>query len=235
VKLGIMQPYFFPYLGYFDLIRNTDRWIVFDTAQYIRHGWVNRNRILHPTQGWQYIIAPLQKHSHADRIQDVAVHADSAWRGRILGQIQHYSRRAPCYAQTRSLVEDCLAERESSLSRLNVAILARICRLLGIAFEYEFFSDMRLELDPVEGPGDWALRISQALCATEYVNPPGGDTIFDRDKFEQAGIRLTLRKLPRMEYATPGYAFEPDLSIIDLLMWNESAAIKRYLDAHCDL
>ena len=59
--LGIMQAYFFPYLGYFDLINCSDKWIVFDTVQYIRHGWVNRNRILHPTEGWQYIIVPIRK------------------------------------------------------------------------------------------------------------------------------------------------------------------------------
>ena len=61
MRLGIMQPYFFPYLGYFDLINSTDRWIVFDTVQYIRHGWINRNRILHPNEGWQYIIVPIMK------------------------------------------------------------------------------------------------------------------------------------------------------------------------------
>lgn len=227
-----MQPYFFPYLGYFDLINCTDHWVVFDTAQYIRHGWVNRNRILHPKQGWQYIIAPLQKHAHGASIQDISVSLEAAWRERILGQIHHYARRAPYYSLTRDLVEECLAVQDSSLAKLNTAILARICRYLGVAFDHKMFSDMKLVLGPIDGPGDWALRISQAVGASDYVNPPGGEGIFDRAKFEAAGIRLFLRNLPRLEYATNGYAFEPDLSIIDVLMWNEPSVIKRHLDQH---
>ena len=100
MRLGIMQPYFLPYLGYFDLIRNTDRWIVFDTPQHIRHGWVSRNRILHPTAGWQYILVPLQGHSHKTAIRDILINDASPWRQRILGQLEHYRRRAPHFERT---------------------------------------------------------------------------------------------------------------------------------------
>ena len=86
MKLGIMQPYLFPYLGYFDLINSVDRWVVCDTCQYIRHGWVNRNRILHPTKGWQYIVVPLTKHERNASIDSITVHADAKWKARILGQ-----------------------------------------------------------------------------------------------------------------------------------------------------
>ena len=73
MKLGIMQPYFFPYLGYFDLIHSVDKWVVFDTPQYIRHGWVNRNRILHPESDWQYIIVPLKKHPRNTPIKEIEI------------------------------------------------------------------------------------------------------------------------------------------------------------------
>lgn len=232
MKLGIMQPYFFPYLGYFDLINCTDRWIVFDTAQYIRHGWVNRNRILHPNKGWQYIIAPLKKHSQTIAINEVEVAADVQWRQRILGQIQHYKRHAPYFHQTRALIEDCLENDEISLARLNTAILEKVCRHLGVNFTYDFFSNMKLNLGTILGPGDWALQISEAVGASEYVNPPGGVDIFEPSKFEAAGIKLTLRNLPPLEYTCRGYEFTPHLSVVDLLMWNAPETIKRHLDVN---
>ena len=63
MKLGIMQPYFFPYLGHFALIAAVDEWIVFDITQYTRKSWVNRNRVLRPDGGWQYVSIPLRDSS----------------------------------------------------------------------------------------------------------------------------------------------------------------------------
>jgi hypothetical protein len=227
-----MQPYFFPYLGYFDLINYSERWIVFDTAQYIRHGWVNRNRILHPNEGWQYIIVPLKKHGREILIKDIEINEEPKWIYRVMGQIQHYKEKAPFFGDTYRLLEHCLHMKEVSLSRLNVAILERICQYLGIKFEYEYLSEMNLTFGPIEGPGDWALRISEAMGANEYVNPPGGKKIFNMSKFKELGMRLTFRDLPPIMYQCPGYHFIPYLSILDVLMWNSPDQVKAYLDKH---
>ena len=173
MKLGIMQPYFFPYLGYFDLIRYTDRWILFDTVQYIRRGWVNRNRVLHPKQSWQYVVVPIRKHSRATLIQGIAT-ADSDWKQRLLGQLEHYRRRAPYFRDTRELVRECFNTDEESLARINGRCLQHVCAYLGIEFQQEYLSDMRLELGNIDGPGDWALEITKALGFSTYVNPIGG-------------------------------------------------------------
>ncbi len=230
--LGIMQPYFFPYVGYFDLIDYADRWIVFDPVQYIRHGWINRNRILHPKEGWQYVTVPLRKHARETPIKDVEVNDDLPWREKIAGQLQHYRKRAPYFRETLALVEDCLALRESAIGRLNAGILAKLCTHLGIEFSFRVFSDMDLALGPIQGPGDWALEIATALGAHEYVNPPGGEAIFDRQAFAARGIELTIRRLPTLEYACRGYGFEPGLSIIDVLMWNTPGQVRQFLRAH---
>lgn len=228
--LGIMQPYFFPYLGYFDLINCSDQWVVFDTAQYIRHGWVNRNRILHPKESWQYIIVPTKKSSREEKISNILINAETDWKRKILGQLQHYKKTARYFKETIGLVEECISIAETNLSRLNTAILAKVCAHLGIPFNFEFFSEMALELGPVDGPGDWALRISQALGASEYVNPPGGRQIFDPQKFQELGIKLTIREIPPLEYSCRKYEFIPGLSIIDVLMWNSPEQIKDFLD-----
>lgn len=226
MTLGIMQPYFFPYLGYFDLINCSDKWIVFDTVQYIRHGWMNRNRIHHPTNGDLYIIVPIKKTGRSTLIKDVIVSNNLKWRERILGQLRHYKKKAPYYKELYEFVEDCLLINENYLSRFNTKILEKTCLYLGIKFDYEYFSEMDLGIEHVENPGDWALRISEALGAKEYVNPPGGTAIFDPEKFNKANIKLVIRNIPTFEYACGKYEFVPNLSIIDVLMFNSVEKIQ---------
>jgi len=228
--LGIMQPYFFPYLGHFDLINCTDKWVVFDTAQYIRHGWVNRNRILHPTRGWQYIIVPLRKHSRGTAIKDVEIVDGQDWRRRIVGQLQHYRKKAPYFKETIAFVQDCLEYESDSISRLDAHILVKTCARLNMRFDYTFFSGMNLGLPSTLGPGEWALYVAEAMGAAEYVNPLGGAELFDRHEFAKRDVALTFRSLPLYEYECKGYEFIPNLSIVDVLMWNRPEAIKAYLD-----
>ena len=227
-----MQPYFFPYLGYFDLINFTDKWVIFDTVQYIRHGWINRNRVLHPKEGWQYINVPIKKHSQDTPIKDVIIDNNQNWRERIIGQVQHYKKQAMYFQETAELLMDCLSTENISISRLNVLILEKICYKLDIKFDYRFYSEMDLSLGPVSKPGDWALRICEALGADEYVNPPGGEGIFDKQEFDKRKIKLTIRKLLPFIYICEGYEYIPNLSILDAFMWNEPQTIKRYLNYH---
>ncbi|MDA0659899.1 MAG: WbqC family protein [Planctomycetota bacterium] len=229
MKLGIMQPYFFPYLGYFDLICSTDRFVLFDSAQYIRHGWVNRNRILHPTHGWKYVLVPLEKHPQATPIRDVRVHSAQAWRQKIVGQLDHYRRKAPNFKTTSDLVKNALNTEDCSLARLNGRCLKVVYELLDVPFYVEFDSELSLQLGDIHSPGDWALKISQALGASAYVNPIGGASIFDQQRFAQADIELELRPFENLQYACCGYEFQTALSIIDVLMWNSPETVKRYL------
>jgi len=231
MKLGIMQPYFFPYLGYFDLINSTDRWIVFDTAQYIRHGWVNRNRIVHVDSGWQHILVPLKKHSRQAAIKDIEIAANIDWKNCILGQLLRYKKKARYYKETIDLVEESLDEKEFHISHLNVRVMKSVCRLLGIDFNFNIFSEMDFDLGPVEGPGDWALRISEAMGASEYLNPPGGADIFDPGKFAASGITLKIQEFQNMEYDCRRWDFVPGLSIIDVLMWNTPEEIMAHLNS----
>ena len=90
-----MQPYFFPYLGYFELIARVDRWVVFDVVQYNAKSWMNRNRILHPKEGWQYITVPVEKAPRGTLIRDIRVKDMVDSRERVLGQMVHYKKKAP--------------------------------------------------------------------------------------------------------------------------------------------
>lgn len=230
MKLAIMQPYFFPYLGYIDLIRQAEEWIVFDTAQYIRHGWVNRNRVLHPKEGWLYVVVPVQKQPQSTPISETVIVNDGGrWRRKIIGQLQHYRKHAPFFQETMSLVKKGISSGKTSIAQLDIDCVSLVCEYLGIGFHYRYFCDMDLELGPIDGPGDWALRISEAVGATEYINAPGGADLFDRSKFEDAGIQLTIQKPVDFVYDCHGYDFQPRLSIIDVMMWNSPQSIRDYL------
>ncbi len=225
-----MQPYFFPYLGYFDLINYSDKWIVFDTVQYIRHGWINRNRILYPQKQWCYITIPVKKHSRNTLIKDIEVTENTDWRNKILAQLQHYKKKAPYCYKIYQLVEESLQIKEQKISHLNAKILEKVCQYIEIPFSYQHISEMNLELVDINNPGDWALQISKTLQATEYVNPPRGEDIFNKSDFNTSGIELTIRQLPQFEYDCKDYDFTANLSIIDVLMWNTPAEVKNYLD-----
>jgi hypothetical protein len=229
MTLGLMQPYFFPYIGYFDLINRTDEWIVFDNVQYIQRGWVNRNRMLHPNTGWQYIIVPLEKHHRDTPIKDIRI-SRTEWVNRIIGQLQHYRTRAPHYRAVLEVVRAVLDPSEISLSRLNVTALAAVCGYLSISFRPRIFSEMDIQLGAIESPGDWALQICRARKATGYLNPPGGTGLYDPEVFARNGIRLQIQEAADFRYDCAPYQFEPALSILDVMMWNEPAAIKRWLD-----
>ncbi len=231
MKLGIMQPYFFPYLGHFDLINQVDEWIVFDTPQYMRHSWVNRNRILHPNTGWQYITVPLKKHPQQTPINLIEIMMECDWCGRILRQLEHYRKKAPYYKDVIAFLKECFSEASSNLSETNTFTLRRTCQRLGITTPFAVFSQMNMKLDgDIEKPGDWALKISHAYGAGEYLNGSVGGALFDRSEFAAHNIKLIIQSYTNMVYTCKPYLFEPGLSIIDVMMWNSPDDIKHYLD-----
>lgn len=225
-----MRPYFFPYLGYFGLINYSDQWIVFDTVQYIKGGLINRNRILHPNEDWQYITVPLKKYKSDAKIKDVVISDNLNWKERILRQILHYKQYAPNFGETYELVEECLEVEVPFISKINISILEKLCKYIDIPFQYSYLSEMDLKLGPVGGPDEWALRISEALGATEYANPSGGRSFFHSDKFERLNIKLTIYETTPIKYYCNRYEYIPNLSIVDVLMWNPPGIIKAYLD-----
>jgi len=232
--LAIMQPYFMPYIGYFQLIAASDLFIAFDTAQYIRHGWVNRNRILHPTEGWQYVIAPLRKHAREAAIRDVMVQEGPEWARKLMAQMAHYKKRGPHYGEVIALLESellPLCNTEITIAKLNVALLRAICKRLGINTPIEVYSEMGLQIADVSHAGQWALRISEAIGAKRYINPPGGRDIFNPDEFKGAGIELRFLEPGEIAYDQGGRGFEPWLSILDLMIWNSTDEIMRHLES----
>lgn len=224
-----MQPYFLPYLGYYSLIKNTDQWIVFDPVQFIRHGWIERNRILKPAEGWQYISVPLQKYNRDTLIKDIKIRKEEDWQSKLFRQIEHY-KKAPFYSQVITVLKNCFSIDTDSITLLNTHILKCTCHYFNIPFDYRIFSEMNLDIEPVSDAGDWALHISKAVKAEQYINPPGGMEIFDKERFEKAGIDLAFLKINLTDYSQRRNVFEPGLSILDVMMFNSADEINSMLD-----
>ena len=179
VKLGIMQPYFFPYIGYFSLIKNVDSFILLDEVQFIRHGWIERNRILKPQEGWQYINIPLKKHSQKTLIKDIEIHYSLQWKKKFFAQLMHY-KWAPYYREVVKLLEEIFDADFHSIVDINCYSLKHICQYIGIYTPITVFSNMNLCIKKVNAPDEWALNICKAIPeVTEYWNPPGGKSFFD--------------------------------------------------------
>lgn len=231
MKIGIMQPYFFPYIGYFQLLSVVDKWVVFDDTQFINKGWVNRNRILHPDKNkeWQYLTVPLKNKSRFDKICDIEINYSQNWVTKLYGKLQFYKKNAPFYKETLSFIENCLSVDHERISCLNIDILRKISTLFSINTEIFVQSDMDLDLGSVDNSGQWALRISEKFGATEYINPYGGEDIFQQSDYEKVGIKLSFLKPVLNSYHQIGYPFIQGLSIIDLMMWNSLESIKNMI------
>lgn len=227
---GIMQPYFFPYLGYFSLIRHTDRFVLFDTPQYVRHGWADRNRVLKAGGGWLYIRPALVKAPMGTAIGDMAIDDTQPWRQKIVSQLDGYRKTAPYFRTVRALVEEAIAAPQANLASLAKATIIAVCRYLGIERTFEMFSEMDLSIGPVGAPDEWALEICRAMGVDEYRNPPGGMAFFDPAKYELAGIKLRFLEVNLRDYDQRRIPFEPGLSIIDAMMFNPPETVLAMLD-----
>lgn len=232
MKVGIMQPYFFPYIGYFQLIHQVDKWVVFDDVQYIRRGWINRNRILHQKEGWQYINVPLEKNRYKEVIKDIRISSVENWKSKMIGQLYHYKKYAPFYNVSMNLVEKSLDIMTNSLSTLNVHILKEICDYLEIPFSYQSASQENVNYSNVNSAQERILAICKHLQASEYINPIGGKELYDTQRFQQEGIHLSFLKseMNQLVYQQGSRPFEPALSIIDVLMFCSKDEIRTMLD-----
>lgn len=229
MKLAIMQPYFFPYIGYWQLIHAADRFVLFDDAQYMRHGWVNRNRILKPSGGWQYILVPLSKHAVTKSIKNVQAHPDRNWKELIIAQLAHYKEKARYFDETNEMVRETLfSNNEQSIAAINFAIIRKLCAYLDIKKEIIVSSEQNFDYADVGDAGEWALRIAEQIGAAEYINPAAGAELFSREKFSSSNIKLSFLKSQEIVYSQRR-VFEPSLSIIDVLMFNGIEGTKEFL------
>jgi len=226
-----MQPYFFPYIGYFSLINQVDHFILFDTPQFIRHGWIDRNKILKPNGESLYIKVPLVKHSRGTAIKDVTIKNEQLWKDKIFAQLKPYKKQTPNYNETIEVTRTALEIETDSLVELNYHSLKTMCKYLNIDTPISIWSKMDVKITKPNAPDEWARNICLALNAESYINPIGGIDFFDKNKYIKNNIDIKFLKSIPIPYKQYSNTFTPHLSILDVIMFNSYNSTKKLLDS----
>ncbi len=214
MRVAVMQPYFFPYLGYFQLIHSVDAFVVYDDVNYIKGGWINRNFIL-GQKGKQRITLPLEAASPNKRINQLSIGGNPA---QILKIFRQNYARAPQFGSVIALIEEVIRQPERNLSRFLDTGLQRISDYFGLHPTWHMSSCLKKD-NNLRGQ-DKVLAICQELGATHYINMPGGKILYDAESFARLGIQLSFIEPKPVVYRQFGSEFVPNLSIIDVMMFN---------------
>lgn len=223
-----MQPYFFPYIGYWQLIQAVDRFVIYDDVNYIKGGWINRNRILINGEP-HYITVPLNQSSPYKKICETAMQASSSWRGKLVKMLEVTYRKAPDFIDVFPVIENLIRFDTDNLSEYLANQLQALSKFMGINTEFVVTS-RGYGNDELSGQ-ERVLDICQREGATTYINPQGGQSLYDAGSFHDAGIDLRFIVMRPIPYKQRADEFVPYLSIIDALMETGSVGIKRHLDS----
>lgn len=227
-SLAVMQPYFFPYLGYFQLAHAAGRLVFYDDVNYIKGGWINRNRILLDRRP-VYVTVPTQGASPWKKIHEVGVgYHQTNWERKLSARVRHAYAGAPYLAQALRLLEKVTGRRHDDIGEIAKASVAAVVDYL----------DLPVELVPTSrryGNGDLkgeerVIDICRREGAERYINAPGGAALYDGERFRQAGVDLRFLAPALTPYPQGVGEFVPALSILDVLMYNGREQARRLVE-----
>ncbi len=225
MRLAIMQPYFLPYIGYFQLLSAVDTFIVYDNIKYTKKGWINRNRML--LNGTDVMFSlPLKSGSDSLHVVERELTADFN-RDKLLNQFKGAYSRAPFFAHTFPLLEKCVHNTEHNLFRFIHHSIVSVCEHLGIQTEIRVSSE--ISIDHELKNQEKVLALCEAVGADTYINSIGGIELYSKDTFHSRGIELKFIKSNPIEYEQYSAPFVPWLSIVDVLMFNSTDAVGEYI------
>lgn len=225
MKTAIMQPYFFPYIGYFQLIDAVDLFVVYDNIKYTKKGWINRNRILHPP-GWEMFSLPLKGDSDFLEVRQRRLAVDFK-PDPLLNRIRGAYHRAPHFGSTYGLIEEILRYKEVNLFGFLYHSIQKICQHLGIIPRWAVSST--LPIDHTLTHQHKVLALCEAVGTEVYVNASGGRDLYAPADFRDRGMALRFIHSKPIEYQQFGAPFVPWLSIIDVMMFNSVTTIREQL------
>lgn len=223
MKIAIMQPYLFPYIGYFQLIKKADKFVLYDDVNYIKKGWINRNNILINGQKKSFTIS-LSGASQNKLINEIEITDDF---GKFIKTIRLNYCKAPYYKQAMDIIERALNHDNRNLSLFIKNSLEIILDYLNISTELLLSSEIKKDSN-LKGQHK-ILAICKELNATTYINPIGGMELYNKDYFSKNSIEIYFIKSTCMEYKHFSAEFEPCLSIIDVLMHNSAQSINKMM------
>lgn len=227
MTLAIMQPYLFPYIGYWQLINTVDTFVIYDNIQFSKKGWFHRNNILLNGKKTLFSI-PLKKDSDSLDVVDRFI-SDDAYKeiNKIIRQIEIAYKKAPYFVDVFPMIKEILENDERNLFKYIYSSVLKIRDYLEI--DTKIIISSTIDIDHSLKSQDKVIALNKVLNATRYINPIGGTELYDFEKFQKENIELAF-----LNSNVPGYnqfekEFVPYLSIIDVLMFNNIEEIKKML------
>jgi hypothetical protein len=221
-----MQPYFFPYVGYFQLLCAVDRFVFLDDVNYNPRGWINRNRVL--VGGREaYLTVPVADASQHRKIDQIEIAEDPRWLARMEKTLAQSYAKAPQFEPAYALVHEVLHAGERSLADLARRSVLAVARYLGI--ETEIVGSSSVYGNAQLAGQERILDICRREGAGTYLNLPGGRLLYNGEAFAASGVALRFIEPALTEYRQSTPDFHPRLSMIDVLMHNEIAAVRAML------
>lgn len=229
MKVGIMQPYFLPYIGYWQLMNAVDRYVIYDDVNFIKGGWINRNRILLNGQP-HYLNVPMVGASSNKKIMEIEVNTDPRLINKNLRILQAAYAKAPYFPQTFPIAEKILNCGCTKLGEYLIYSIKVIAEHLGI--QTELIISSQIDKNTSLHGQDKVLDICSRLGATEYYNAIGGMGLYCYEIFREHNIELKFLEPCIVEYQQFGTSFQPNLSILDLLMFNPLEDMQHFLQRY---
>jgi len=228
-KIAIMQPYIFPYIGYFQLINAVDKFVLYDDVNFINKGWINRNRILLNGKDYLFTI-PCEKASQNKLINEVEVKQEEKAVEKFLKTIKSSYNKAQFFTNVYEIIEKVFQFDKMLISEFAYKSIYSVMNYLGIEKEIVFsskeYSNRELK------KADRLIDICRQENCTNYINSIGGKDLYDKKYFEQNGISISFLKTENIKYNQFGNPFVPNLSIIDVLMFNDKNTVMKFLNQY---
>jgi len=230
MKVAIMQPYIFPYIGYFNLVHSVDKFIFFDDVNFIKRGWINRNKIISNKSEFLFSV-PLKKASQNKLINDTYVSIDQKWKNKLLKTIKYSYEKEESFPEIYSIIEGVLHSDVESIADLSSISVVRICDYLDIQRDFQNSSSIS-SADISASGQDRILSICKNVGAKIYNNAIGGVSLYSKELFESNKIKLNFVKPKIKPYAQNSNQFISNLSIIDVLMYNSKKDVIKMIESY---
>lgn len=226
MKLGIMQPYFMPYIGYWQLMNAVDKYVIYDDVNFIKGGWINRNRILMNGEA-KVINLKMNGASPNKLINEVELAGDVVYNKKLLKTIDSCYKKAPYFVNVYPIIEKIVSQEQANLALHLEYSIRQICDYLSINTEIIVSSIIKKNNDL--GGQEKVIEICKTLGADEYINAIGGQALYSYDDFAANRIKLSFLRTGMVEYQQFNNEFVPGLSIIDVMMFNSTEQIQDML------
>lgn len=230
MKMAIMQPYFFPYIGYFQMINAVDKFVFYDDVNYIKRGWVNRNKIL--INGKDALVTvPLKKASQNKLINEIELSFDEKQKRKMLSTIELTYKKAPFFNQVIGVIEKAINSDKKTIGEYASNTVIAMCNYLMVNTEFYFSSKLSPESKGMD-KADRLIYITKKQGSNQYINAVGGQELYKKDYFTSNDVDLYFIKPLRIEYLQFNSSFIPWLSIIDVLMFNSKEEVMILLNKY---